>query len=168
MSRGNSARAFWRAASGVPFGKNQRAAWRPPCNYLQVPVSNELLLLRSFLLVAKASLHTASDRGQHLLGGVGVGSGRLQFQILLEGFRSARRRDHLVSLERGFANHVHALPVVSVGAVGIGGNNFVEGGERVIDLAGVGQNCTGVEVILGGAARIGLRCVLISFHRFIG
>ena len=64
----------------------------------------------------------------------------MQFQVLLEGFGRSRRRDDFVALQRGFAEHIHAFPVIGFGAVGIGGNAFVEGGIGLVHLAGIGED----------------------------
>src|SRR5207245_7532827 len=78
------------------------------------------------------------------------------------------RRDHLVPLQRGFANQVHTLPVVCVGTVGIGGDDLVECGNGVIDFAGVREHRAGVEVILPGRWGIDLCRLRVGLHGIIG
>lgn len=61
----------------------------PPFSGLQVLGSKADLLLWSSLFLAKTGFHSSADLSQHLLGGVGISPGRLQFQILLEGLGGA-------------------------------------------------------------------------------
>src|SRR5208282_3602523 len=72
-----------------------------------------------------------------------------------------------IALQRGFADQVHALPVVGFGFCRIGGNDLVEGRDRIIHLARIGENSTLVEQVGAGVRRIQLDRLVIVGHGIV-
>jgi hypothetical protein len=92
---------------------------------------------RGFLL-AEAGFDGSANAGEHLLGYVGVWSGRRKFKIFLEGFGGARGRNHFVALQSCLADQVDAFLIISVGLIWVGGDALIESGNGVIHFAGIG------------------------------
>src|SRR5215472_3596564 len=146
----------------------QRKGGRSPPSIRSRIFAGTLLLRRRLLLVAETGFNRAADRCQYSFGGISVAAGRLQFQIFLKGFGSPRRRLHLAFFGRGsFAHHVDTLPIVGVGAVGISGDDLVEGCQRIVHLTGVCEHGAGVEVVLGGVGGVGLGGSVVGLHGVI-
>src|SRR6266550_2935422 len=120
------------------------------------------LLFRG-LLLSEAGFHRCSDAGQHLLRGFSKLTRGLKFQIFIESFRSSVWRYHLVALQSRLSRQIHAFEVVGIGTGGIGGDGFVEGGNRIIHFADIGQHCPKVKVVHGSIGRIQLRRLRKSF-----
>src|SRR6185437_9494399 len=99
---------------------------------------------------------------EHAFGALGELSGGLQFEIFVERFRGARRRNHFARLGvgGGFVNEIYAPLVVRFLFGGIGGDRLVEGRIGLVHLAAVGQHRALVVVILRRAGRIE-RCRLV-------
>src|SRR5262249_42282223 len=74
------------------------------------------------------------------------------------------RRNHFVSLQRGLADHVYALPIVSISTIRVGSNHFIESGECIVNLASVGEHSTCIEVILRRRSWMGLSGQGVSFY----
>ena len=91
----------------------------------------------------------------------------MELQIFLEGLGCTFGRDHLIALERSFADQVHALPVIRFGSCRIGGDDFVERCNCSIHLARIGENRTLVEKVRGGVRRIQLGGLVIVGYGII-
>ena len=91
----------------------------------------------------------------------------MKLQIFVESFRGAVGCNHLVALQSGLAHQVDAFPIIGVGLGGISGNGFVEGGDGIVNFAGVGHDGAFVEVIGSGAGRIGLGGLVVGFDGII-
>src|SRR6516165_8399842 len=97
-----------------------------------------LLRLRA-LFLAITGFDTSAYAGQHLLGRLSKWTSRLQLEILIESVGRPLWCNHLIALQSGLSNHVHTQPIIGIGPIRIGGNGFLEGFDRVVHFAGVGQ-----------------------------
>src|SRR5580658_577863 len=107
---------------GRRSGQQKRRHCQPPLWAVELG-----LVLRALFLVAVTGLDRSSDPLQHGLGLFRMRTGRGQLKVLLKSLGRARRRNHFVSLECGRANQIRALPIISIGPSGIGGNRLIEG-----------------------------------------
>src|ERR1700693_912576 len=88
-----------------------------------IPGTELPLLLHRFFL-SEASFNRCADARQHVFRWLSELTVGLELKIFLEGFGCPFGRDHLIPLERSFADQVHSLPVVSVGSGRIGGSHL--------------------------------------------
>src|ERR1019366_2591383 len=153
-------------------GRRRKAAIPVATLFEQAALANRttlpLRLLFRGRLLSETSFDRSANCGQHLFGGVGVLAGGRQLQILIESFGGAFRRDHLVALDRGFAHQVDALPVVGIGAGGIGLQRLVERSDSFVHFARVGEHGAFVEIVRSGIGGIILRGSSPLLHRFVG
>src|SRR5208282_974101 len=118
----------------------------PPPN----PAWATLFLHRFLLRCSEAGFDSRADARQHVFGWLRELALGLKLKIFLEGLGRACGGDHLIALERGFADQINALPVVRFSFGRIGGNDFVECHNRIIHLARIGENSAFVEQVRAG------------------
>src|SRR5450759_770992 len=126
------------------------------------------LFLYRFFLGSEARFDGRADASQHVLGWLSELTLGLKLKILLKGLGCTFGRDHLIALERSFADQVHALPVVRVGCGRFGGNHFVECHKRIIHLARIGQDSARVEQVRAGVRGVQAGRLVIVGHGIIG
>src|SRR6202035_651183 len=106
------------------------------------PTFRLLLLFCCRLFFAVTGFHGGSEALQHGLRFFGVRAGGLQFEIFLECFGGAWGGDHFVALQRGGSDQVCTLPIISVRAIGVGSDCFIEslgcGFAHLLIILGVG------------------------------
>ena len=85
------------------------------------------LLFNGLLLGSEAGFYSGAYACEHVFGRLRELALRMKLEIFLEGFGSTFGRNHFVALEGGFTDQIDALPIVSLGFGGIGGNDLIEG-----------------------------------------
>src|SRR5579872_3111387 len=129
-------------------------------------IAAAVTLIESLLLL-ETGCDLRSQTFQHLFGAIGVGSARLQFQILVEVIHGSRRRHHLALLiDGGFLQRVDGALIIGIGLIGIGLNGLGEGGIGVIGFAGISENGALVVVGLGSVKRVLIAFFTVGVHGF--
>src|ERR1035438_4476914 len=145
----------------------EKDSWVEPSLFAGRRFRRRLLLGWRLFLSPKAGFDRGANGSEHLFRRVLFRSATVQFQILVEGLRSSRRRNCLVALQGCFPDKINAFLIIGICFGGIGRNAFIEGCNGSIAFAGVCENRSHVVVVLRGCTGIVFRRLLVSFYGVI-